>query len=141
MTTPSEIKKPAVGLLVGGIILAVLALVAAIICSSVLPETNIFMSSDDRLKVGLMRALGLVMVLLLVATSVFAILGAMSMMKGRGYGMAKTGAICAIAGGVFSGLPGWILVLPMGIWALATLRRPATKALLNQDITQPQVPQ
>lgn len=140
MNTPSEIKKPTIGLLVGGIILAVIALVTIIVLDSQVPQSNIFMSSDDRTKIGLMRAVGFILGLAELAMGVFAVLGAVSMMKGRGYGMAVTGAICAIVGGVFSGLFGWILVLPMGIWAVVVLRRPTVKALLKQDSTPHQTP-
>ncbi len=133
MNTPSEIKKPAIGLLVGGIFLAVIALV------------TLLMMIGNRVLRDLMGALSYVYGfyvygLALLAMSVFAVLGAVSMIKGRGYGMAMTGAICSIVGGVLTGLPGWILVLPMGIWAFVALRRPAVKTLLKRDSTHPQTP-
>lgn len=140
MNTPFEIKKPAIGLLVGGIILAVLALATIILLESILPQSNMFTSGDDRMKIGLLRAGGFILGMALLAMSVFAVLGALSMMKGRGHGMAMTGAICSIVGAVFSGLPGWILVLPLGIWAVVTLRRPDVKALLKRGSTHPQTP-
>ena len=138
MNTTDEIKKPAIGLLVGGIILGIIALVNLLMTGDIVGRLGDLNGHPEI--VTLMRALNYILGLVMLVMSVFAILGARSMMKGCGYGMARTGAICLIVGAVLSLCPGWILVLPMGIWAFVVLRRPAVKTFFKQDSTHLQPP-
>ena len=61
------------------------------------------------------------------------IFGALAMLKQTSYSLSMTGSICGIVGGVLVGLLGWLLVLPVSIWAAVTLRKPESKRLFDRS--------
>jgi hypothetical protein len=131
MTTPSQLKKPAIALLVGGIVLALYALLSTILQFSVDSGSLFEGMGMNREAAMLLSTVIKFQAIVSLVLSGIVIFGALAMLKQTSYALSMTGSICGIIGGVLSGLLGWLLVLPVSIWAVVTLRKPANKHLFN----------
>lgn len=95
-----------------------------------------FYSSDLNLSgpaevAAMARAFIKVVALVSIAASIVQIYGGIQMLNLKGYGWAKAAAIIAICSPLIAGIPGLLLGLPAGIWALVVLRKEYIKAVFE----------
>ncbi|MEZ5344612.1 MAG: hypothetical protein R2681_03555 [Pyrinomonadaceae bacterium] len=129
MTTETEgqIKLPAIGLIVAGILNFFLStyFVLSIIIQGVFGQLNRPFSSDEE-RLGFYAGFYGIGLLALIGMAIAPVLiyGGMQMMKGKKYGLARTASILAI-------IPAtsccFLVGLPVGIWSFITLRKPEVK--------------
>ena len=120
-------KTPAIILIVAGGILAIMALSNSLLALVIIPQPTLFSDGDAAAKLMILRALWIVIGITTLALSGIVIFGGIAMLKHTNYGLSIAAAISAIVGGVLSMLPGWVIVAPIGIWALIVLRKPEVK--------------
>jgi hypothetical protein len=132
MSNRNHLRKPAIALLAGGIVLALNALFAAILQFSMEPHSMFGGTGISRESAVLLSALVKFLGIVSLILSGIVIFGAVAMLKQTSYSLSMIGSICGIVGGVLVGLLGWLLVLPVSIWAVVTLRKPESKRLFDQ---------
>ncbi len=133
MTETRQLTKPATALLVGGIVLALFDLFGLIVAFSNRMESMYSSTGMSDGAIMLLSALGKLNGIVGLLLSGVVIAGSFAMMKQTSYGLSKAGGICAIIGGVLAGLLGWLFVLPFGIWAVVTLRKPEARRLFDRS--------
>ncbi len=121
----NPLKTPAITLIVAGAITALVALAAILM---VLTERNMFSGPDAAIQ----KAFSIFYLLLLLALSGVVMFGGTAMLKHAGFGLSMAGVISGVVLGVLSGPLGWLLVLPVGIWALIILRKPEAKRVFSK---------
>ncbi len=134
MNDTSQLTKPATALLVGGIVLALVDLFGLIVAFSNRMENMYSRTGMSNEAIMLLSALGKLNGIVGLLLSGVVIAGSLAMMKQTSYGLSKAGGICGIIGGVLAGLLGWLFVLPFGIWAVVTLRKPEARRLFDRSI-------
>src|SRR5688500_12570917 len=132
MSNRSHLRKPAIALLVGGIVLALNALFAAIVQFSMEPQSMFGGTGISRETAMLLSALVTFLGIVFLILSGIVIFGAVAMLKQTSYGLSMTGSICGVLGGILVGLLGWVLVLPVSIWAIVALRKPESQRLFDR---------
>jgi len=135
MSNRNHLRKPAIALLVGGIVLALNALFAAILQFSMEPHSMFGGTGISRESAVLLSALVKFLGIVSLILSGIVIFGAVAMLKQTSYGLSIVGSICGIVGGVLVGLLGWLLVLPVSIWAIVALRKPESKRLFDRSLS------
>jgi hypothetical protein len=121
-------KTAAITLITAGGILAVMALFSTVLNLAMpQPQPTLFSDGDAAAKLSILRALCSLVAMVALALSGIVIYGGIAMLNHTNYGLSIAGAICAIVGGVLYMLPGWVIVAPIGIWALIVLRKPEVK--------------
>ena len=135
MSNRNHLRKPAIALLVGGIVLALNALFAAILQFSMEPHSMFGGTGISREAAVLLSALVKFLGIVSLILSGIVIFGAVAMLKQTSYGLSIVGSICGIVGGVLVGLLGWLLVLPVSIWAIVALRKPESKRLFDRSLS------
>ena len=113
---------PGLVLLILGIIWLLHTLVNVHLSLHQLPEPNGEVPVDS---IQESRRFGLIVASLLYpVSSIIAIMGGITMVRGRGQGTANVAAICACVPCLS---PGLILGIPFGIWAIIALKKPETR--------------
>ncbi len=107
-------------------------------------QPSVFSDSDANSKLMLLKAGAMLYGVILVALSAISVWGGITMLQRGNKSLCMAGAICTVIGGVLGGLfPGWLIVLPIGIWSIVVLRRPdSTRDLLapQESIAEQGVP-
>lgn len=99
------------------------------------PQASAWSDSDANSKLMLIKAGGMLYGVILLALSAISIWGGIAMLQQGNKSLRMAGAICTVIGGVLGGLfPGWLIVLPIGIWCIVALRR----ANSTRDAIDPQ---
>ncbi|MGQ0541005.1 MAG: hypothetical protein ACT4O9_04040 [Blastocatellia bacterium] len=127
-----KVKAPAVALLITGILNAGFGLIAlasgAFRLSGIGSPETIPTDENERLGfiIGTALGYGIAAISLLLAPVIF--IGALKMMRGKGYGISMSAAILAI-------LPVtsccFLIGIPAGIWAIVVLRNPEVKSFFK----------
>ncbi len=130
-----KLKLPAIGLLVAGILNALVGgwFVLSVIVQAAMGALNRPFVSDAE-KMGFYAGFfgsGILGLISLIVAPII-IFGAIKMMKGEKYGLAKTASILAII--PFTSCC-FLLGIPMGIWSFVTLKNSDVKAFFNGDFT------
>jgi hypothetical protein len=116
-------KKPAISMIVAGGILALTGLFMIFMMLNA-PQPSVFSDSDANQKLMLLKAGAMLYGVILMALSAISIWGGIAMLQQGNKTLCMAGAICTVVGGVIGGLfPGWLLILPIGIWSIVVLRR------------------
>ena len=123
----NQLTKPATALLVAGIILSLNAIFSVFMVFGSHSPTHYGGRDEQMLIEAFLKLLAVVPLLL----SGIVIYGSLEMQKQQNYTLSFAAGVCAIVGGIFVGLLGWIFVLPVGIWAVVTLRKSESKLLFN----------
>jgi hypothetical protein len=116
-----QVTAPAIGLLVSGVLNALLSLLVAVLG---LFGERFKENPADPTPFDLGTAEGIVG-LVDVAVALVILLGAMRMMKCRSYGLAMTASILSLVPCL---APCWLAGFPLGLWALIVLARSDVKA-------------
>ena len=116
-------KKPAISMIVAGGINTLMGLFMIFMMLNA-PQSSVFSDSDTNSKLMLVKAGAMLYGVILVALSAISIWGGITMLQRGNKSLCMAGAICTVFGGVLGGIfPGWLIVLPIGIWSIVVLRR------------------
>lgn len=134
-----KLKAPAIGLIVIGALNGVTGLLTllggAVRLTGILgPES---LPADEAEKTGFLigTAFGYGVALLSLAAAPVIIYGALKMLRGNSYALARTSAILAIVPLVSCC---FIIGIPLGVWALMVLNQPDVRAFFEGGSADPQ---
>ena len=128
-----NLKKPAIALIIVGSlngIFGILSLAAVFLRLSGVLETQVPANEAERIGYyfGTAMNIGIAALSLLIAPLI--IYGAIKMLKGKNFKLAKTSAILAMVPLVSCC---FVVGIPIGIWSLIVLHRPDVKAYFNGE--------
>ncbi len=128
-----KLKKPAIGLIIVGIlngVIGILSLISVVLRLAGVLQMQIPMSKAERAgyNFGLAMNFGIAILSILIAPLI--IFGAVKMLKGANFKWSKTSAILAMIPLVSCC---FVVGIPIGIWSLIVLHRSDVKAFFNGD--------
>jgi hypothetical protein len=136
-----RIKSPAIGLLVVGVLngaIGLMSLASGILRLAGVMKETIPVNEAERMGYYIGTFGSYLMAFLSLIAAPIIIYGAMQMMKGQKYGLAKIAAILAI-------IPltscCFLAGIPIGIWAFVVLRSPEVKAFFESGMNNQHFPQ
>ena len=116
----TKINPPAIGLICVGAILALISLWYLSFLVLIKDKRNANDMGDE------MLALSFMLFIVIIVMAGLVIYGASQMIRLKSLAWSKTAAILSICT-IISGLPGILLGVPVGIWALIVLNKPEVK--------------
>jgi uncharacterized Tic20 family protein len=131
----NKLKAPAIGLIIAGVLNFALGLLTVL--SGLLRLTGIIQNdkppTDEAEKIGYFIGTfgGYTVAVLSLIIAPIIVYGAIQMMNGRKYRLAKTSAILAVIPLISCC---FIVGIPLGIWALVVLSQPEVKAFFSSEM-------